>query len=106
MKYQIVKFTLNVDDSRLTFIKVYDEEYESRSDAEIALSYMIDNKCDEEGEFDGRIPLWEITNLPSKLKDPTIEDKCYWYTSSYICEGAMNFVKEYSSNHNIPIESI
>ena len=106
MKYEIVKFSLNIDNGRLSFINIYDGQYESRTDAETALEYIIDNEFEEEEEFDGRVSLYEITNLPSKLKEPTIEDECYWYASAYLCEGVVAFVREYSTNHDIPIQFI
>ena len=106
MNYDIVKYVLDLNDSMLYYVKVYDDECETKEQARKRLAEIIkQEKEEQDGEYYGIIPFYAISDLPSLSRNNGII-KMSFYASDNLDDALMDKFDAYTKAHHMDYELI
>lgn len=98
MKYDIVRYVIDLNDSMLYFLNTSEDTYETQEQVKSALSEII--KKDSTIEYDGLVHFYAISDLPSMNENNGVITMTF-YASATLDNVTKGKVAEYAKNHRM-----
>lgn len=98
MKYDIVRYVIDLNDSMMYFLNASEDTYETQEQVKSALSEII--KKDSNIEHDGLVHLYAVSDLPS-LKGNNGVIKMDFYASATLDNVTKGRVIDYTKKHRM-----